>query len=195
MPVLSELSLSTFDLVVIAVVALSGLFALFRGLVVEVLSVVSWVGAAIVFLYAFPLARPYSREVISFTPLADAVAGIAVFLGALIVLSLIGRVLARAVHGGAVNWIDRVLGFVFGLARGVFVLGVLLLGFNQFVPPEEHPNWLKISRTQPIIAWTARALERVIPPLEQTFDDANDSSNGTRYNDPRAPRDLRRGER
>jgi membrane protein required for colicin V production len=195
MATLAELNLTTLDLAVIGVVALSGLFALFRGLVVEVLSVVSWVGAAVVFLYAFPYARPYAREVISFTPLADAIAGIAVFLAALIVLSLLGRLLARAVHGGSVSWIDRILGFLFGLARGVFVLGVLLLGFDQFVPPSEHPNWLKTSRTQPIIAWTARTLESVIPPLDQTFVDTDDSAGGTRYNEPRAPRDLRRGER
>ncbi|MBM3502773.1 MAG: CvpA family protein [Alphaproteobacteria bacterium] len=195
MPDLAQLALTPLDIAVVVVIVLSGVFALFRGLIVEVLSVVAWVGAALVFLYLFPLARPYGREVISFTPLADGITGVVVFLGSLIGFSLIGRLLARAVHGGSVNWIDRLLGFVFGLARGVFVLGVLLLGFNQFVPPSQHPAWLKNSRSEPIIAWTARTLEGLLPRLEGQFDDGRDSAETNRYNQPAGPRDLRRGER
>ena len=56
--------LAILDLALIAVVLLSGLLALLRGFVHEVLSFGAWIGAALVALYAFPYAQPYARDLI-----------------------------------------------------------------------------------------------------------------------------------
>jgi len=68
------------DIAVALVILFSGLFALFRGFVHEILSVASWVGAAAATLVAFPFAQPEVRKVIAIPLVADLAAGIAIFL-------------------------------------------------------------------------------------------------------------------
>ena len=103
------------------VVVLSGLFAMARGFVREVLSLASWVGAALVTLWGFGIARPYARTLIESTLLADIVTGVALFICSLVLFSMIGGGIASLVRGTGLNALDRTLGFLFG--RGLcFVL-------------------------------------------------------------------------
>ena len=63
------------DAVVVLVILISGLLAFFRGLVHEVLAVISWIGAALATIYGFPYARPYATELITVPLIADADTG------------------------------------------------------------------------------------------------------------------------
>ena len=72
--------MNALDIIVIAVIALSALFAFARGFVKEALSIGAWLGAGLVTLYGLPLVRPFVRQYIG-TPLAaDAAAGSALFI-------------------------------------------------------------------------------------------------------------------
>ena len=64
------------DAAVVLVILISGLLALFRGLVHEVLAVISWIGAALATIYGFPIARPYATELIAVPLIADMAAGV-----------------------------------------------------------------------------------------------------------------------
>ena len=85
------------DIVIVIVLIISGLLAYFRGLVREVLSLATWIGAALAAYYAFPYAQPYLRDVISVKGIADAVTGIVLFVAALLVLTLLNHVISGRV--------------------------------------------------------------------------------------------------
>src|SRR5260221_1160500 len=82
-------SVNALDIIVIAVIALSALFAFARGFVKESLSIAACVGAGLITLYGLPLVRPFARKYISTPLLADGAAGFTLFVVSLIILSLL----------------------------------------------------------------------------------------------------------
>ncbi|MFM8613385.1 MAG: CvpA family protein, partial [Alphaproteobacteria bacterium] len=112
------------DVILLGVIALSAILAFFHGLVREELGVAGWGGAAVVAL----LARLVVQRVIEryFTPpwLAEAIGAGVVFLVALIIFKLMINAVADRVQDSALGGVDRVLGLVFGAARGAFLLVV-----------------------------------------------------------------------
>ena len=83
------------DIIVLAVIALSALFAFARGFVKEALSIGAWIGAGLIALYGLPHARPFAKQFIANPTLAEIAAGAALFIVSLIVLSLVTSVIAR----------------------------------------------------------------------------------------------------
>src|SRR6266851_9091079 len=114
-------SVNALDILVIAVIALSALFAFARGFVKEALSIAAWVGAGLITLYGLPHARPFAQKFIATPMLADVAAGVALFVVSLIVLSLLTSALARRVQDSALSAVDRALGLLFGAFRGVVI--------------------------------------------------------------------------
>lgn len=148
---MDALPLNPVDLAVVAILLVSGVVAFFRGFVREVLAVGVWVGAAFVTLYAFKPAQPYARQYISTTLLADAVTGAAIFILALIALTLVSNALAKRVQASQMGALDRSLGFVFGLGRGLVIAAIVFLIASWLMPSPEQPDWMKTARTTPLL--------------------------------------------
>lgn len=151
------------DLIVIGIVVLSGLFALARGLVKELLSIASWGGAVLVTLFGFLPARAFARDVITWPLAADVAAGAALFLGSLFIFSFISHFIAKAIHGSAVGALNRTLGFVFGLARGLLIVVVLYLAAGWAIGRNDQPEWFRNARTVPLAAAGATLLLALVP--------------------------------
>lgn len=161
---MSDFPINPADLTVVVVVVLSGLFAMARGFVREVLSLASWVGAALVTLWGFGIARPYARTLIESTLLADIVTGVALFICSLVLFSMIGGGIASLVRGTGLNALDRTLGFLFGLVRGALIVAILWLGLGWAIPPQDHPVWLRDARVVPLVERLADFLRGLAPP-------------------------------
>lgn len=154
------------DLIVLAVVLLSGVIALMRGFIREVLSLAGWVGAALVTLWGFTYVRPFTRSIIEHALLADVVTGVVLFVVSLIFFSLFSSAVGSIVRASSLNALDRTLGFVFGLARGMVVIGLVYLGLALWVwaTPTERPAWVKQAKTLPLVEATADLLRGLAPP-------------------------------
>jgi len=127
-----------FDFLALAILLVSLLFGLWRGLVYEVLSLLGWPIAFVLSkLYAGHIApmMPGEQETIRIT-LAYAV----VFIAALIVWGVLAWLVSKLVKAVGLGWLDRLLGGLFGVLRGVLVVLVLvwLAGLTQ-IP--EQPFW------------------------------------------------------
>lgn len=161
---MQDFPINPADLTVAVLVILSGIFAMARGFVREVLSLASWVGAALVTLWGFGIARPYARGMIANALLADIVTGAALFIVSLIVFSMIGGGIASLVRGTGLNALDRSLGFVFGLVRGILLVAVMWLGVAWAIPTGDQPVWLREARTRPLVEHLAEYLRGFAPP-------------------------------
>ena len=152
------------DLFVIAVILISALIALARGLVHEVLSVLGWVGAFVVTLYAFEPLSPVVRTYIQTTWIADAVTIVGVFVVTLILLSYFSRRISKTVQKSALNVLDRSSGFLFGLLRGAVAVILVFMVFDQFYEKkEDRPKWLTEARTLPLIEQGAVLIVDAVP--------------------------------
>ena len=135
------------DGAVAALLLLSGVFAMMRGLVHDVLGVLGWIGAAAAALYLYPLAAPLLSGVLGEPWMQAAAAAFVIFLVALILLSLIARWLAALVRASALGAIDRVLGFAFGIARGAVLVLAAYIAAGWLLPAAQCPAWLAGART------------------------------------------------
>ena len=178
---MTDLPVNATDLVVLAILLLSGVLALARGFVKEVLGIAGWIGAAIAALKLFPHVQPIARQHVPYQIVADALAGAGVFIVVLVVLSLISNAIARRVRDSEIGALDRSLGFVFGLVRGALVLSLAYLALVQFVPPREHPDWITGARSLPIVAYGARVLASVAPSeIRQSLEGAAEAGAAAR---------------
>lgn len=155
--------MNALDIAVIAVLLISGLFAMMRGLVHEVLSVTAWVGAALATLYGLPLAQPVARQYIETAWVADVAAGAAIFLTTLVVLSLLTHAVAKRVRDSALNSLDRSLGFVFGVGRGALLVSLAYILGLWLMDSGDQPPWMAEAKTRPMMEYGAVLLQSALP--------------------------------
>lgn len=170
------------DLVVVAIIILSGLFAFLRGFVRELLVLLSWVVAGIATYFGLPLLQPLIRKLITVEIIADLAAGLLIFLTVLISLSILAHIASRPIHSSDLQPLNRTLGFVFGLFRGALIVSAIWLAVDYFVPAKDWPATLKEARTMPLVRHGAEIIALAIP--EKLREESN--SFGALKDDPRA---------
>jgi membrane protein required for colicin V production len=158
-----EFPLTAFDLGALAVIGLSVLVGFLRGLIREVLTIVTWLGAAVVAFYAFPYARELARRTIETEWMADAAALAVVFLVPLIVTKVAAAAAVDHIPESALGAIDRFSGAVFGAARGAVLVSAAYLGLTVLVAPEDHPEGVKHALLLPYVKDGAVLLSRLMP--------------------------------
>lgn len=146
-----------FDAVLLGVMLISALLALMRGFTREVLSILSWVGAAIVARVLYPVLRDTARTYFAEGEewVADIVLISLVFLIVLVIISVITMRISDWILDSGVGVLDRTIGFLFGLARGLLLVVVAYLFVLWWEPPEKHPDGIRNARTLPIVNQTA----------------------------------------
>lgn len=155
--------MNPLDLGVIGIVALSGIFAFARGFVREALSIVAWVGAAIITLYGFSWVYAQVDPRVHNPLLSQVIAGFGLFVSALIVLTIVTGLLARMVQFAGLTPIDRTIGFIFGLLRGGFVVCFAYLLLDASVQPNDRPVWIREAKSAPYLHEGAELLRGFLP--------------------------------
>ena len=163
---MGELSITTVDIAIAAVILVSAAYAAMRGLLRETLSIFSWALAAYLTLRLFPGFRPMLREYVAPPWLADVAVIIGVFMITLIPLSYISHRIAQSVRQTEIGPVDRALGLIFGIGRGLVVVGLAYIVFSILVPPQNHPAWLTQARLFPVVDNTSDVLLSLVPPPE-----------------------------
>lgn len=156
-------SFNFLDLGIAAVILLSAVIAYSRGFVRSFLYLTAWIGAVLATYFGYPILKPYVRSVISNELLADISTGVAIFVATLIVLSILSQAMGRLVQDSVLNMLDRSLGFLFGILRGVVLICLVYLGIEQAMPPERQPQWLRSARSIPLIEVGVGLMKSFIP--------------------------------
>ncbi|WP_280155211.1 CvpA family protein [Piscinibacter sp. XHJ-5] len=115
-------SLSWVDWVFIAILGLSVIVGLIRGLVFEVLSLLGWVAAYVAAQWLAPELAPHLPVGKPGSGLNHAAAFACTFIATLIVWALLARLLRMVIHATPLSGVDRVLGATFGVARALVVM-------------------------------------------------------------------------
>lgn len=156
--------MNPLDIGVVAVVVLSAIFAFARGFVREALSIVAWVGAGAITYFGFHWAEALVEAHAHSPLLSQVVAGFGLFITSLVVLSILTGLIARAVHFAGLTPIDRTLGFIFGLARGAFIVCLAFLLLDLSMPQQNTwPDWIRDARSKPLLHQGASLLQSFLP--------------------------------
>jgi membrane protein required for colicin V production len=176
--------ISYLDAALVAVVALSGLVAMYRGLTREVLSILSWATAAVATFYVIFYQRGWAEELAKqfanppaqiHLIIAQVTIGSAIFLAVLIIVHLITSHISDTVLDSRIGAIDRILGLVFGVVRGFILVVIPYMFAVSFVckdgatraiaqgcQPGELPPWVEMARSKDMIRSTGSTLFGVL---------------------------------
>jgi len=155
--------ITLLDIVLIVVMLVSGLLAMVRGFMREVLSIAAWVLAAAATLYAYGKLLPYAKQYFNNDIVAAAAVVGGVFLGTLLVVSVLTVRISDMVLDSRVGALDRTLGFLFGLARGLIIVVVAFQFFTWLVPERSQPEWVKSAKSRVVLAGTGQWLISMLP--------------------------------
>jgi membrane protein required for colicin V production len=129
----------------------------------EALSIVAWVGAALATLYGYNYVYGFFGPLVQNPLLTEVIAVGGTFLVSLIVLTMVTGIVARAVRWSALSPIDRTLGLIFGLARGLALASLAYLLLDVYLPKGERPPWMTEAKSTPYLAEGAEVLRAFLP--------------------------------
>lgn len=159
--------LTYLDAALIAVALISGLLAMYRGLTRELLSIVSWAVAALAVLYFVlnqrKLAEDVATQMGAQVYVAQIAIGALIFLIVLIIVHLITARLSDVVLDSSVGMVDRILGFLFGVARGFILVVIPYMFYESFFPdPATQVDWVRDAKSLPYIKSTGDAIRATL---------------------------------
>ena len=155
--------MNPLDLAVIGIIALSAIFAFARGFVREALSIIAWVGAGAITLYGFNWVYGQIEPRVHDRLLSQLAAGFGLFVISLVVLTILTGMVLRTVRASGLSPIDRTLGFIFGLARGAFLVCLAYLLLVVSVQPDDWPAWIREAKSEPYLHEGADVLRSFLP--------------------------------
>src|SRR4030081_1695099 len=146
--------ITILDLVLLAVMLISGLLAMVRGFMREILSIAAWGAAALVTLYAYSKLLPTAKTYFNNDTVASVVVVVGVFIATLIVVSIITVRISDMILDSRIGALDRTLGFLFGLARGLLIVVVAFMFFSWLVPDKQRPDWVSGAKSRVVLQGT-----------------------------------------
>lgn len=155
--------ITILDLILLGVMLISGLLAMVRGFMREVLSIAAWGAAALVTLYSFSKLLPTAKTYFNNDTVASIVVVGGVFIGTLIVVSIITVRISDMILDSRIGALDRTLGFLFGLARGLLIVVVAFVFFSWLVQDKQQPDWVRNAKSRVVLQGTGDWLLSLLP--------------------------------
>lgn len=148
------------DYIILAIIVISAVMGLVRGLLREAIAVITWV-LAIILAWSFASSlEPYLGGVLEGSPLRIWAARVIIFVFVLLLGGAIAVILGHYVRVSMFAGMDKFLGFVFGIVRGVVIVGAFTIAV-QALRLDEDPSW-KRSRLMPYAIGVASALRGIV---------------------------------
>src|SRR5437588_4928020 len=124
--------MNVLDYGIVVVVVLSTLVAAAHGFFFEVFSFAGVIAGYILAAWQYGRLSPRLLPFVKAAWVADLASFLIIFFAVMLLASVIGRIARWGVAQVGLRWFDRILGAVFGLARGVLVVAVVTLGMAAF---------------------------------------------------------------
>jgi membrane protein required for colicin V production len=146
--VVDWLQFNAVDWAIIVVLGLSILLSLWRGFVREAVSLAGWVAAFFIAnMFVVAMTTALAQWIVNVSGRYVAAYAI-LFVGTLLMAGLLGKLGTQVVHVTGLTLLDRLLGTVFGFARGIIVVLVLVYLLRQLAPPQ-NLKWLDQAQLMP----------------------------------------------
>src|SRR3954466_11085247 len=156
------------DYIILAIVIISAVMGLVRGLLREAIAVITWFLAIVLaWMFASSL-EPVLGGVLVGSPYRIWVARIIIFVFVLLLGGAVSVILGHYVRVSMFAGMDKFLGFVFGIIRGVVIVGAFTIAI-QALRMDQDPRWQK-SRLMPYAIGVADALRGMVGQTLERID-------------------------
>lgn len=191
------------DIIAGLIMLASILIAILRGFIREVLTIFGLVGGAVAAYIGGPLLSPLYQswmgvtegqeepekllDMVPYPLVAEVLAYATVFIVFVILLSILSHFLAESVKSLGLGAVDRTLGMVFGIVRGVLFLGLLYLPIYYLAGDEQKEDWsfLQNSKSRIYLEATSEWISGFIPVNEDDINFEETNETATAVNDAR----------
>ena len=154
--------MTAFDYAVLAVLGLSLLLGVWRGLASEVLALAAWIVAFVVGKTFAPEMAPVFAEWLK-EPALRYAAAFAIIAVIVLAAAAIGRLLvAKLLRAVGLGPLDRLLGALFGIVRGAVIVMLFVLVGGMTTQPQE--SWWRQAKLAPPLETAALATRPWLPP-------------------------------
>ncbi|MBU1194279.1 MAG: CvpA family protein [Proteobacteria bacterium] len=148
--------MNTFDIVIVVITSFCLIRGFFKGLIGEVSGIVG-VFAGFYGAYAYyPMIAVYVGKWIQSPPMRDLSSFFLLFCLIIIGISLVSILIRNFLKLVFLGWVDRTFGLIFGAAKGLLIVSVLLVMITSFLP--KNTNILTGSKLSPHVAKVATSL-------------------------------------
>lgn len=135
------------DYIIFGILFISVVIGLVRGFVREAISLVTWFCAFVAAFKFSPWVAQLLHLAISHTMTRYVVSGLLIFVVVLIVGAIVSKLVHLLISVTGFGFLDRMLGFIFGAARGILSGAVIFLLIG--VSPYQNADWVKQSELAP----------------------------------------------
>ena len=153
------MNMSTIDIILAIIILVTLVLGLIKGLVRQVIGLVAVVAGLVLAARYYPRTGAFVRKIVSNGVVADFIGFLALFAAVIAVGWLVGLLVSKLMKG-PLNFLDHVLGGVFGLIKGVLICGVIVFALLVF---EVRRDALAGSTLAPLCFHATRAVVRLIP--------------------------------
>ena len=157
------MDLLILDFLILAVLMVSSVLSLIRGFTREILSITGWVVSGYAAILFAPSVKPHLAPYVSIDWVVTIGAILIVFLVVLVVFSVTANAFADRIKFGPINTLDRSLGALFGLGRGLFIVSLGYFVATLVVPERQHPDWLADAKLRPLLQTTTEVMVSIVP--------------------------------
>jgi membrane protein required for colicin V production len=174
--------MTALDIIVLFLLGSGAAFGFLRGFVQEALSMIAWVLIILaVRMFHAPATAALAEAVGS-----DSGAAMLAFLALFIVIFAVGKWIAKSIGAksrkSVLGPIDRVLGFGFGMLKGLIIATLVFLLFVMgydlvYGADEGRPEWMTSSRTYPLLNASGDAMSEFVREQGVAADSASEMAN------------------
>lgn len=168
--------LNNLDVVFLVIVGVSALVAIARGVTKELLSITGWILAAVSVYYLLPVVDPIMQKYIASEVLSNLVSGMVILILFCIFWVLAVDKISTQIRFSKLNSLDRILGFIFGIFRGVIIVILLQIMISSLIPEESQKGVFAESRYFKLAGDAAGPIKSLIP--EKWFEDLKAKGEG-----------------
>ena len=150
-----------FDVIILVLIFISALFAFFRGLSLELLSISVWIISFFVsYTYGNNLIN-FFNKIINNILISTTISYVVTFLIIFVIFSFLTRKFSVFIKDSYVGLIDKSLGFIFGILRGYVIVGLCFFLFDYFYKGKKL-EFIDNSKIIPVIKITNNEIFRFL---------------------------------
>ena len=160
--------LGIVDIIVLGVLLISVLFALYRGLVRELLGISSWILAAFVALYSYDPLQKFLDGRVENLKMASIIGAVIIALIVMVIVTIINANITHKLRKSSLSGLDRILGLAFGVARAGLIIALAYLLAASFVLTKDQIKEMEEeNKSVPYVQKMADWVETMLPESMQ----------------------------
>lgn len=160
--------MNLLDTLIIVILLFCLIRGLFRGLVLELSSIIGVIAGSYGAITYYPVMAQILSKWISDTAYRNIISVTLLFVFIFVVISLLGKLIKMMLQIAFMGWFDRLFGAGFGALKGCLIASVLVFTFTVFLP--KGASIIQTSKLSPYISIISENFSRLVSPdMKQSF--------------------------